>query len=66
MKYIINQVTIDKVISLFNDKKIPYLIAFNKSDLRADVPEKTDNVMYVSSKTGQNIYELKEPLSSQF
>ena len=47
---------------LFEKKKIPYVIVYNKSDL---VDEKaTANEIYVSAKTGENIHELKEKIAS--
>ena len=46
------------------DKKIPYIIAFNKSDLVSEIPEKTENTIYVSSKNNLNIYELKEMIAN--
>ena len=54
----------DELISLFNEKKIPYIIAFNKSDLLSEVPDKTENNIYVSSKDNKNIYELREMIAS--
>jgi len=53
-----------ELISLFNNKKIPYIIAFNKSDLVSEIPEKTENTIYVSSKNNLNIYELKEMIAN--
>ncbi len=49
---------------LFEDKQIPYAVVYNKADL-IDGNEPRDgavtgNTIYVSAKTGQNIYELKE------
>lgn len=54
----------NELISLFNDKKIPYVIVFNKSDLLPEISEKTENTIYVSSKTNQNVYELKEMIAN--
>ncbi len=48
------------LISIFEDKNIKYIIAYNKSDLVQNVKTLRDNEIYVSAKTGQNIYELKE------
>ena len=88
------------LVALFEDKRIPYAVVYNKADLlddktregskkmEADVPDDeaestgrdlsdansqmaqgkteqvhgstTENTIYVSAKTGQNIYELKE------
>lgn len=49
-----------ELVELFKDKKIPYIIAYNKSDLRENVPENTENSIFVSAKENRNIYELKE------
>ncbi len=50
-----------ELITLFEDKKIPYLIAYNKTDLLEDsFPDASENTIYVSAKTKQNIHELKE------
>lgn len=49
-----------ELIALFKDKQIPYIIAFNKSDLMELVPEAVDNTIYVSAENGFQIYELKE------
>ena len=48
------------LISLFKEKNIPYVIAYNKSDLRTGKTPSADNEIYVSAKDGTNIYELKE------
>lgn len=52
--------TDNELIKLFKDKKIPYIIAFNKADLLENLPESTDNIIYISAKTGFNIKKLKE------
>ena len=48
------------LITIFRDKNIPYIIAFNKSDLRSDKTPSSENEIYVSAKDNTNIYELKE------
>lgn len=50
----------NELVSLFNDKKIPYIIAYNKADLRKSIPLTDENKIYVSAKENLNIYELKE------
>lgn len=50
----------NKLILLFKAKKIPYIIVYNKSDLRDKTQSASENAIYVSAKTGENIYELKE------
>ena len=67
-----------ELITLFEDKKIPYLIAYNKADLLTDdTPDihttssdaiKTaaspEHVICVSAETKQNIYELKKKIAN--
>lgn len=49
------------LIALFQKKNIPYVVAYNKSDLsRTEIPA---DGLSVSAKTGENIAELKERLS---
>ena len=48
-----------KILSRIEDKKIPYLIVYNKSDIKEPVCT-NDNEIAVSAKTKQNINELKE------
>jgi [FeFe] hydrogenase H-cluster maturation GTPase HydF len=51
-----------ELLKLFEEKKIPYVIALNKADLLAENvrdPEE-EHAIWVSAQTGQNIYELKE------
>ena len=42
--------------------KIPYFLVYNKADLAKTTKENKENSIYVSAKTGQGIYELKEKL----
>ena len=72
------------LVTLFEDKQIPYAVVYNKADLvdgdedaasaakteavglsgreikRPDENPLENNTIFVSAKTGQNIYELKE------
>lgn len=48
------------LISLFKEKKIPFIIAHNKCDTLEVTPEEKETEIYVSALTGTNIYELKE------
>ena len=50
----------NELIRLFSERKIPYIIALNKSDLEAGIPEPAENEIYVSALTGANIWKLKE------
>jgi len=51
-----------RLLERIQAKKIPYLIAFNKSDLSA-APERADAVA-VSAKTGAGVEELKERIAA--
>ena len=52
-----------EIEALFKEKKIDYLIVYNKIDLVAQNAVKEDNVIYVSAKTGYRIRELKEKIA---
>lgn len=52
-----------ELISFFETKKIPYIIAYNKSDLLDKTPETGKNEIYVSAEKGTNINELKEMIA---
>ncbi|MDO4344942.1 MAG: [FeFe] hydrogenase H-cluster maturation GTPase HydF [Eubacteriales bacterium] len=49
---------------LFEKKQIPYIIAYNKCDLLADVPGEGAGEIYVSARKGTGIYELKEKIAA--
>ena len=49
-----------ELTGLFREKNIPYIIAYNKSDLLGEIPGTKENEIYVSAEQGANIYELKE------
>ncbi len=49
-----------ELLRQFNEKKISYIIAFNKADLLKEIPDSAPNTIYVSALKGTNIYELKE------
>ncbi len=51
-----------ELIGLFEARKIPYLIAWNKADLLGEVPAPCERELYVSAATDANIYELKETI----
>lgn len=52
------------LVELFNKKNIPYLIVYNKSDLLDKVFKGTDEAIYVSAKTKENIELLKERIAN--
>lgn len=51
----------NKLIEVFKRRKIPYLVAVNKSDL--SVPELPENAMSVSALNNEGIEELKEKVA---
>lgn len=52
------------LLTLFRDRKLPYLVVFNKADLLANLPEAGENEIYVSAEKGDHIYELKEKIAA--
>lgn len=52
-----------QLIDIFKNRKLPYIIAFNKSDLLCKIPNNEDNKIYVSAETGAGIKELKEKIA---
>ena len=55
--------TDEQLINLFEEKGIPYIVAYNKADLKQTVSAGKTNEIYVSSVTGKNINELKEMIA---
>lgn len=57
--------TLDReLISLLEEKKFPYVIAYNKADLLSDRPPIQTNSIYVSAALKENITELKEMIGT--
>lgn len=56
--------TEEGLMDMFREKHIPYIIAFNKSDLLTEKGESKDNTVYVSAVTGENIELLKNTVAS--
>lgn len=54
----------NELVALFREKKLPFVIAYNKAELLSSRPELPQNSLYVSALTGENVYELKEKLGS--
>lgn len=52
-----------EMVGLFQQKSIPYLIAFNKQDLSAPA-ELPEGAVTVSAKTGEGIEELKNRIAA--
>lgn len=53
----------EELILQFKSKDIPYIIAYNKSDLLEELPSTKENEIYISAKEQLNINELKEMIS---
>lgn len=54
-----------ELIKKFDKKQIPYIVAYNKSDLSlTDHSNEEINSVYVSAKTGENINLLKERIAA--
>ncbi|MCM1133375.1 MAG: [FeFe] hydrogenase H-cluster maturation GTPase HydF [Ruminococcus flavefaciens] len=51
------------LISLFKERDIPFIIAYNKADL-SDKSFDSQNEISVSAKNNSNIYQLKEKIAS--
>lgn len=66
-----------RILERIKNKKIPYVIVWNKNDLKAAFKtcgkngkpyiheKKQENAIFVSAKTGKNIHELKELIARQ-
>ena len=48
------------LIKLFGEKGIPFVIAYNKADLKEELTGLKDNEICVSAETGKNVNELRE------
>lgn len=49
-----------ELLGIFKEKKLPYIVAYNKLDLVEYKANLKDNELYVSAQTGENIDALKE------
>lgn len=56
----------EELISIFEDRNVPYVTVYNKSDIAVDTPENyaTGNYVTVSALTGEGIHELKELIAA--
>ncbi len=54
------------IIERIKQKKIPYVIVYNKSDLHENIEVKAENEIAVSSHSGKNINELRELIAKQY
>ena len=53
-----------EMLTLFEQKKIPFVVAYNKSDLFAENVQLDDNTLLVSAKNGTNINKLKNRIAN--
>lgn len=53
-----------ELLALFEEKKLPYVTVYNKSDLLDSVPAAEENTVYVSAQNGIGIHELKEKIAT--
>ena len=53
----------NQLINSFKQKNIPYILVYNKSDLLENIPNSTNEKIYVSAKTKFNINLLKETIA---
>ncbi len=51
-----------ELIKIFNEKEIPYIVAYNKSDISEKI-SLNENEIQVSTVSGENINELKEKVA---
>ena len=50
----------NELVALLEQKKVPWVLAWNKADLLAETPAASGNAIWVSALTGLHIHELKE------
>lgn len=53
----------EELLALVREKNIPYVIVRNKTDLLDDVPQNSEDTVYVSALTGVGVAELKEKIA---
>ena len=53
------------LLRLFEEKQVPSLTVYNKSDLVEPVPAAGEGELYVSAQTGAGIWELKERIAKK-
>ncbi len=53
-----------ELVSLFGERKLPFVLAYNKADLLPERSALKENEIYVSARTGENVNELKEKLGA--
>lgn len=53
-----------ELLRLFQEKSIPYLVVYNKSDLLENIPKEEPSEIYVSAKNRTGIFTLKERIAA--
>lgn len=53
-----------ELITLFEEKKLPYILVYNKADLLTERKELNENELYISAVTKENIGKLKKKISA--
>lgn len=53
-----------ELVKLFEERRLPFVIAYNKADLLTEKPPLDENSLYVSSITKEGVNALKERLGS--
>ena len=51
-----------ELVKLFEERKLPYIIAYNKADLLKSRPPLEGSAIYVSAVTGENVNALRDRL----
>lgn len=56
----------EDLITIFKNKNIKYIVAYNKSDLLDEIPQQNDNYIYISAIQNIKINELKDLIASVY
>lgn len=54
----------EALLQLFQERKLPYIMVWNKVDLLDELPECKQNEVCVSTRTGDGVHKLKEMLGA--
>lgn len=54
----------EELLKEFQNRRLPYIVAFNKSDLLKELPKAQENEIYISAKNNDNINSLKEKIGA--
>lgn len=54
----------EEIIQIFKERKLSYILVYNKSDLIQERKELKENECYVSAKTLEGVHELKDKLGT--